>query len=232
MSLGDDLRESVKTTFATTWTKTATQVVPDTDDVKLGNDAKTLESATVLYADLSASTSLVRGHEDWFAAEIYKTYLYCAARVIQSLGGEITAYDGDRVMAVFLGGSKNSNAALAGLKINYATTEIVTPAMLAQYPTRSYRPKQTVGIDTSALFVARTGVRGSNDLVWVGRAANYAAKMAALPPKYSTYISEGVYNVLGKSSKYANDGRNMWTSLGSSDVGVKIYGSTWWKSIA
>ena len=33
-----------------------------------------------------------------------------------------------------------------------------------------------LGIDTSKLFVARTGIRKSNDLVWVGRAANYAAK--------------------------------------------------------
>ena len=39
--------------------------------------------------------------------------------------------------------------------------------------------KQSVGIDTSELFVARTGIRRANDLVWVGRAANHAAKLSA-----------------------------------------------------
>ena len=48
------------------------------------------------------------------------------------------------------------------------------------YPKTEYKIKQAVGVDTSKLFVARTGIRGSNDLVWVGRAANYAAKLSAL----------------------------------------------------
>ena len=228
LTLGDDLRDSVKSTFSTQWTTHASDVVPDTDDVKLGNDAVTLQAGTVIYADLSDSTALVQGYKPFFAAEIYKTYLCCAARIIRSLGGEITAYDGDRVMAVFVGSAKNSHAAKAALKINYATKEIVTPALLAQYPRTPYRPKQTVGIDTSALFVARTGIRGSNDLVWVGRAANYAAKMAALGPKYASYVSEAVYNMLNKDAEFAGDGQNMWTALGSSDVGIKIYGSTFW----
>jgi class 3 adenylate cyclase len=228
MTLGTDLRASVRTTFATAWTRRKSETVPDTDDVKLGNDAVTLEEATVLYADLSASTKLVEDYKDWFAAAIYKSYLYCAARIIRSLGAEITAYDGDRVMAVFVGPRKNTNAAKAGLQINYATEEIVKSAMLKQYPDVDYRPKQTVGIDTSALFVARTGIRGSNDLVWVGRAANYAAKMAALSPTNATYISESVYSRLLDESKLGADGQNMWTQLGSSDVGINIYGSNWW----
>lgn len=231
MTLGDDLRSEVRKTFSTQWTKRKGTKIPDPEDLKMGNDAVIFEAATVLYADLSESTALVQGHKDYFAAEIYKSYLYCTARVIRSMGGEITAYDGDRVMGVFVGDAKNSNAAQAALKVNYATKEIVQPAMLKQYPTAQYRPKQTVGIDTSALFVARTGVRGDNDLVWVGRAANYAAKMAALRPRYSSYISADVYNMLNKSAKFGGDGRNMWTSLGSTDIGIHIYGSTWQWSV-
>jgi class 3 adenylate cyclase len=70
--------------------------------VKLGNDAVKL-SATVLYADLADSTKLVDGHTKQFSAEIYKTFLHCAAKIIRSEDGVITAYDGDRVMAVFIG---------------------------------------------------------------------------------------------------------------------------------
>jgi len=79
--------------------------------------------------------------------------------------------------------------------------------------------------------VARTGIRGSNDLVWVGNAANNAAKMAALSPSYPTYVTEGVYSRLNKKALHSNsDGSNMWTDLGTSALGYRIYGSTWWRS--
>jgi len=68
--------------------------------------------ATVLYADMSGSTKLVDAFTSpKFPAEVYKCYLSCAAKIIKAGGGSITAYDGDRVMAVFLGDSKNSSAA-------------------------------------------------------------------------------------------------------------------------
>ena len=51
---------------------------------------------------------MVDRHEESFSAEIYKTYLYAAARIIRSQGGVVVAYDGDEVMAVFIGGSKNA----------------------------------------------------------------------------------------------------------------------------
>jgi class 3 adenylate cyclase len=63
--------------------------------------------------------------------------------------------------------------------------------------------------------------------VWVGNAANNAAKMAALDPKYPTYISAAVYSRLNESAKFSNkDHSDMWTNLGTSALGYQIYGST------
>jgi class 3 adenylate cyclase len=133
-------------------------------------------------------------------------------------------------MAVFIGDAKNTSAIRTALKINWAVQEIVIPAMKAQYPRKSYEPEHVVGIDTSTLRVARTGVRGANDLVWVGRAANHAAKLAANPQRYRTYISEDVYKPLAKEAKYSGD-KNMWTPLKwTAFDGRTIYGSTYrWK---
>jgi class 3 adenylate cyclase len=180
MSLKDDLQADVAKIFTTRWTERDGQVVPDDDSVSLGNDAVKV-NATVLYADLADSTALVDGFKPFFAAEIYKTFLACAARKIRSEAGVITAYDGDRIMAVYIGGSKNTSAVRTSFKINWAVQNVIRPAMSAQYPNSKYVLKHVVGIDTSPLFVAKTGARGANDLVWVGRAANHAAKMAALP---------------------------------------------------
>lgn len=227
MALKNELEQYVAKTLKDAWTTRAGQKVPDTPDLKLSNDGVELD-AVVLYADMADSTALVKDQSAKFAAEVYKSYLYCASRIITSNGGVITAYDGDRVMAVFLGGSKNSNGAKAGLQLNWATQNIVQPALKSQYPHKSFTLKQKVGIDASTLLVARTGIRGSNDLVWVGTAANNAAKMAALGTAYSTYISAAVYGSLSSATKSTKDGRDMWTNLGSSQLGYKIFGSTFW----
>jgi class 3 adenylate cyclase len=226
MSLSDDLKREVATIFGESWSNRNGQKVPEPVDLKLSNDAIKLD-ATVLYADLAASTRLVDKYKRFFVAKIYKSYLHSAAKIIRFEGGAITAYDGDRIMATFIGNSKNTSAVRAALKINYAVKKIINPAIKAQYPSTMYSLKQTVGIDTSPLFIARTGIRGSNDLVWVGRAANYAAKLCGLSPDYPTWITDSVYKMLHDSAKFT-DGKAMWEALSWTEMSNQtIYRSTW-----
>ncbi len=230
MSLSDDLEADVAAIFKESWTTRDGTVVPESADLKLTNDAVKLE-ATVLYADLSGSTKMVDNYKAPFAAEIYKTFLHCAAKIIRSENGVVTAYDGDRIMGVYIDDTRNTSAARSALKINYAQNYIITTQLKKQYPETTFPLQHTVGIDTSPVFVARTGIRGSNDLVWVGRAANYAAKLAALSPKYSTYVTTDVYGKLNTSLKTTN-GESMWTRLNWSQMDdMTIYGSTWWWSL-
>ena len=231
MSLVDDYTKAVEKIFQDTWTTRDGQKVPESEDLGLGNDAVKLDG-TVLYADLDESTNLVDSYKPEFAAEIYKAYLSCAAKVIRAEGGEITSYDGDRIMAVYIGDSKNSSAAQSALKINYTVTEIINPLIKKHYSTTSYQVKQVVGIDSSELFIARTGIRGSNDLVWVGRSANYAAKLCSFSPNYPSRLTETVYNKLNDSAKYSSNGTLMWTLDPFETMnGLRIYRSTWWRSV-
>ena len=230
MSLVEDYSNEVEEIFKQQWSVREGKKVPESEDLALGNDAVKLDG-TVLYADLDDSTNLVDGYKPALAAEIYKTYLHCAAKVIRSEGGVITSYDGDRIMAVYIGELKDTYAARSALKINYAVTQIINP-ILKKYYTTNYLVRQVVGIDTSELFVARTGIRGSNDLVWVGRAANYAAKLSSLSADYPSRLTEAVYKKLNKSAKYSNDGKPMWKEATWNDMnGMRIYRSTWWRSI-
>jgi len=48
-----------------------------------------------------------------------------------------------------------------------------------KYPSTAYQLSQVIGVATGKLFVARTGIIGANDLLWVGNSADYA-KMCAL----------------------------------------------------
>lgn len=206
------------------------KTVPSPEDVRLGNEGVKL-SATVLYADLDGSTNLVDSKRPQFAAEIYKTYLYCTAKIIRSCGGTIVSYDGDRIMAVYIGSTKNTSAVDAALKINWAVTELINPALRKQYDT-TYKVRQVVGIDTSPLMAARTGIRGTNDLVWVGRAANHAAKLTELSSDYPTWITGTVYDEMLDSARYGGDPRrHMWEKrVWKAMDNRTIYRSTWWRS--
>jgi class 3 adenylate cyclase len=232
MALADDLQSEVAKIFREQWTKRSGNVVPDPAQIKLGNDAVEFDRATVLYADLSGSTAMVNDGPWTFAAEVYKTFLFCAAKLVRNEGGTITSYDGDRVMGVFVGDSQTSNAGRCGLKINYAVQQIVNPALKSQYPNRNFDVKQVVGIDTSSIRAARTGVRGDNDIVWVGRAANYAAKLTELNLAHRTWVTEEAYNRLNEPTKIGGANKaNMWEKFTwTANGSLTIYGSTWhWK---
>jgi class 3 adenylate cyclase len=229
--LKQDLEAAVKAIFKEVWSERDGEVVPEPKDLNLGNDAVNL-SATVLYADISSSTVLVDSYESQFAAEIYKTFLACAAKIIKDEAGVITAYDGDRVMGVFIGKRKNTSAVRAALRINTAVLQVVKPALKAQYPTSPYELKHVVGVDTSNLLVSRIGVRNDNDWVWVGRAANYAAKLSALNDGFVIYITDSVYGNMNDATKYALTKEDMWQARTWTAMNdMVIYASNYWWTV-
>ncbi|WP_434776843.1 adenylate/guanylate cyclase domain-containing protein [Neisseria sp. Ec49-e6-T10] len=226
MGLKEDLNSELGQIFTEKWDVQETTNIPDPDHLRLSNHAKKLAEATILYADLDGSTSMVDNYKWWFSAEIYKAYLRCAARIIKDKGGVITAYDGDRIMAVFTGNAKNTNAVKAAMNINYAVIYIIRPLIKKHYPNTTFELKHKIGIDCSEIYASRIGVRGSNDLVWVGRAANYAAKLTTMSGK-PLWITNTVFNKLANEAKYS-EGVLMWDEkVWSAMNNMKIYCSNY-----
>lgn len=223
-----DLKETVSTIFHGIWDhKTIGRKVPEPADLRLNSNHGIRIDATVLYADIEASTQLVDAQEDWHAAELYKAYLHCAASIIKGCGGVVTAYDGDRVMGVFIGDSKNTSAIKAALRINWAVDKIINPEHADFYKLAPYVLKHTIGVDTSDLLAARIGVRNDNDIVWVGRAANHAAKLCAEQHEHSLRITEAVFERLNNVVKFY-DGKDLWEKLSYSATTKNfIHTSNW-----
>ena len=228
MKTHDEIRTQLKAIFGTKWSTRTGAKVPELTDIALaGNDSVEIEAA-VLYADLTDSTGLVDGYKSWFAAEVYKAYLMSSCEVIKNNSGIITAFDGDRVMAVFFDGTKNSNAAKAALQIS-AVAKTVNVELKNHYPNTGYVMRQTIGVDTGKLLVARTGVWKHNDLVWVGAAANYAAKLCqGGSTTHPVRITERVYKALNATSKLGgNPARDMWETVSLQSIGVQCYQTNW-----
>jgi len=231
MGLKSDLENDVKKVYKEKWERRDGRKIPEDTDLKSGNDAVDL-NATVLYTDLDESTKLVDNYKDWFAAENYKTFLQCATKIIRSEGGHIRSFDGDRVMGIFIGDSKNTSAVRCGLKINWAVKKIIQPKLKERYPNTKYVMKHVTGIDTSKVMVIKGGIRNSNDLIWVGKAANHAAKLSALSADYPTWITDKVYDNMNKKVKMSDD-ENMWVERKwTAQKNRRIYRSTYWWSIS
>lgn len=225
-----EILRNVTEIFATNWETRVGRKVPEPEDIQLANSAVEIEAA-VLYADMKDSTGLVDGFKSHFAAEIYKAYLETACRIIRNNHGQITAFDGDRVMAVFYGDLKNTSAAKTALQISYMVSEI-NQKLKAQYPGTTYMLKHAIGVDSSKLFVSKAGIKNSNDLIWIGRAANYAAKLCTLATdEYPIHITKTVFAKLNESAKYGGTHKNcMWEERSWTAKDVTVYRSSWiWK---
>ena len=150
MALKSDLESDIGNVFSQSWEETVGRVVPVPNDVGLNNKVVFLENAVVLYADLDGSTKMVAENKWEFSAEIYKSFLLSAAKIIKSENGAITSYDGDRIMAIFIGAEKYDRAVRSALKIRWVVLNMIQPRMQKSWSTE-FKVKHTVGIDASNL---------------------------------------------------------------------------------
>ncbi len=229
MGLTQELTTEVNGILQSKWESRDGTVVPTPESVRLGDNEGVNINGTVLYADIDGSTKMVDRFNSQFCAEVYKSYLHCAGKIIRSESGTITAYDGDRVMAVYIGAGMYDRAVRSAMKICKAVESIINP-FIKSVRKVDFQLRQSIGVDTSKLFVVRTGVRGATDLVWVGRAANYAAKMSGISdPPYHVFISHPVYDGLSQVCRMCGD-KNMWLYKEGSDKKI-IKTSYVWSSI-
>jgi class 3 adenylate cyclase len=213
MSLREELIEKIHELASEQWGNVAMGfVTPSPEDLTFGNTGRRL-NACFLYADIHGSTKMVDELQATLAAEYYKAFLHCAAKVIKRNAGEVIAYDGDRIMAIFLGNDRADQAINTAMQLHFAVLEIVNPGFAAVYGTL-HRPLQhTVGIDSGEVLASKIGVRIDSDLVWVGSPANYAAKLNSfhgLDPQYPTRVTQEVFAVLNPTSLFGSNGEKMW----------------------
>ena len=172
-----------------------------------------LVDATYLYADLAGSSKLAHSMKKETTAIIVRAYISSAARILRNYGGEIRSFDGDRVMAIFMGSDKNRKAVRAALGINWAVSHVIKPAIEQKWNdvSKSYTIGHGIGIDTGEALIVRGGVRDHNDLISIGDAPNDAARLS----EYRTWpinITKAVYDCLDDQHLYAGDGGHFWTN--------------------
>ena len=234
MALVDDIRCDVTSTISTGWKVRNGRTVPSTESIVLAGGAVEI-GATFLYADLANSSRLARDLNRRVAAKILKSFLATTTRLIRARGGTVVSFDGDRVLGVFVGGAKNTNAAKCALQIKWTVQSVIRVRFETAYKTvrnLGFRIAHGVGIDTGTVLMVRAGARGDNDLISIGRAPSLAAKLSELREgSYQSFMTASVYNQLADSSKFGGKPRkNMWERRSWEFLGRKmtVYRSSWW----
>jgi len=236
MGILDKLELDIANVLSTSWSSRLGEVVPSSDTVALSGGAVELD-ATFLYADLANSSRLARDLDRRVASKILKSFLATSTRLIRASGGEVISFDGDRVLGVFLGNSKNTSATKCALQINWVVQKMIRRRFESNYRSvggLDFRIAHGVGIDSGEVMVVRAGIRGTNDLISIGRAPSLAARLSEIREgNYHTFIASGVYGKLHDSSKFGGQSnQNMWErrSLTFLDRDLTVYRSNWsWK---
>ncbi|ROR64828.1 adenylate/guanylate cyclase domain-containing protein [Agrococcus jenensis] len=208
--------------------------VPETDDVPLENGGKLID-ATYLYADLAGSGRIANSLTKEAAAKVIKSYVNTSTRILRHNGGEIRSFDGDRVMAIFMGLDKEDRAVRAAMSINWAVEKVIPEAIKKHYTDPEVFPPiaHGVGIDSGEALIIRGGIRNNNDLISIGAAPNVAAKLSDIrSPSKALFITDTVKEALSEEF-LAFEGQSIWSVADwNYDVGgnhVRVWGSgAWW----
>lgn len=231
MGLKSDIDAALTEVVGHAWKQRDGRTVPETEDIVLRDGAVNL-NAVYLYSDMRDSTRLARDFHPTVAAKVVRAFLNCAVRVIRDHDGHIRSFDGDRVMAIYIGERARTRAAISALKIKWAVDNCARPVLADRFPQlakNNFTLSHGTGIASGDAFLARGGVRDNNDLISIGRAPNVAAKLSDIKnPPYRTYMTEDAYNKMANDGK-DSDGKDMW-SPEMREVGgeqITVYRSSW-----
>ena len=220
----DDLTTQTDDLLSTDWQTRDGNVVPESETVALKDGAVRIEAA-FLYADLVGSSLLAKNCPWETTAKIIRAYLGCSTRLIKAWRGEVRSFDGDRVMGIFKGESKESDAVQCAREIFWVVEKLINPKANSKF--KSVRDaginiRNCIGVDTGSAVAVRAGIRGSEDLIWIGRPPNWAAKLSDLREyPYSVLISSLVYSRLSDSQKIVG-GENIWQKCTREHVGENL----------
>ena len=225
MGLLDDLKNKVSSYGLQKYETEETTIVPDSDHNKLTFGNKGLYgNYAFLFFDIRKSSKLHEQYGYEGAAKIYQSFHDISVRVIEYNNGNVRSFDGDRVMGVFAGDFKNTNAVKTAMMIQYGIRNILNPILGTNIICGA-------GVDNGKILVTKVGKgrdKNNNDLIWIGKADNYASHLSN-EASNTVIISANTYSIMGKEVK-VSDGRDMWVekiiSLKNGTL-VKCYESSW-----
>jgi adenylate cyclase len=211
-----DLQAMVDGFLAGTYATTNPRGVPEAADIPLGNNAAKL-TASALFIDLRQSSDITNAFRRQTAAKMLKSYFDGCVRIVNHNSGVVRSFNGDGLLALFIGDQRADHAVKAAMQIKWFVEHILWPKFngyfAANQAARGARLNFSfgAGVDDGDIYAVRVGIRGTNDVAWVGRCTNTAAKLSnVLHHPRNIAVTRLVYDQLSSARKLSK-GINMWS---------------------
>src|SRR3954467_15381589 len=90
--------------------------VPEPADIKLGKHAAKL-TATALFIDMRQSSNITNAFRLQTAAKMIKSFIGGAVQIVSHNGGAVRSFNGDGMLAIFVGDNRSTSATKAAMQI-------------------------------------------------------------------------------------------------------------------
>lgn len=159
---------------------------------------KVTDAVAVVF-DLKSSTRLGISKHAASTASIYEAATGGAARILDDFGANFVAIQGDGGFGLFWGDHREARAVTAGITIKTFSSRHLVERLEAKWPDLvDLKTGFKVGIASSPLLAKRVGVPRTDhqEVVWAGKAVNYAAKCAQQADRHELIVTGGMWDWL------------------------------------
>jgi len=179
--------------------------LPDIDDIDLAA-GRSLKAA-ILYNDLRGFSQMIASNPDRRSLLVLDSFVSEMTRITSEFHGVVVDCAGDRIMSVFCRPHNDTSvrpiheAVICAFWMQTVVYRVLNPILnQIKLPSISCG----IGIDYGQVTVARVGIRNRNKLVFLGNAANWAAKIEDIAGAGETNISTTVHRNLPNFMTPAN----------------------------
>ncbi len=201
-------------------TRTSNKIPQTSKDLKYNEIVKM--DLAMLFVDITGYTDLVKNENPKKIARVMTLYVTEMGAAIRHHGGIIVSIEGDGLLASFntIQGKKHNaceKAVRCAVTMNTLLDFVVNKRLREfNYNTISCR----YGMDFGPIIINRAGIKGEgkNELLFIGKATNHAAKFLGIASNGEYVISEEVYKQLSDFYRGSSNGWS-WSSSYSSEYG-------------
>ncbi|MCK9439517.1 hypothetical protein M0Q39_05665 [Patescibacteria group bacterium] len=227
----EEILDTIKEYLEESYNQTETAIIPKKDNLTFGNTIKKIDHVKVFYIDMRKSRKILTDANDFWSIKIHKSFLLAVIYSIEKRGGHLRSFNGDGVLAFFIGDNAASRAVRAALDIKGFVLEINKILIKNDKKKIDFG----IGIAQGSMKVAKTGKGGDDqtkqDLIWIGLPLYVALELSELGKfPENIWISPHVRSSIGKE-KHLNvlyddkTGKSIWVkhnkklkSVGDYDV--------------
>lgn len=216
------------------YTRSSTSSIPKKEDLTFGNTVKNIDHVKILYIDMRKSRKILTDSTTFWSVKIHKAFLLATTHCIEKANGHLRSFNGDGVLAFFIGENAASRAVKAAMEIKGFVIEINKTLVKNEINKIDFG----IGIAQGSIVVAKSGKSGDDqtkqDLIWVGVPLYVAVELSEIgKTSKNICISNNVFNSVINEKDPLNvlkdDGEWIWyyTHKTLSNGYQKIHRTTW-----